>query len=267
MPPASHTHKGTIQGGMALPGAEGATPTMAQWFRLKEENPDALLFLRMGDFYELFFADAELAASALDIALTKRGEHAGQPIPMCGVPVHAAEAYLARLIRRGFRVAVAEQMEPAKSRSGKAPHRREIVRLVTPGTLTEDSLLEAHRPNLLLALAQLGPRLGAAWLDVSTGMFETDAPASADLPALLGRLEPAEILAPPGLALGDWAGRRGPETAPSAPMAARKRVAEAFGAAELDAFGAFSDAEAVAAALALEYVRTTQAGNMPRLSR
>src|SRR5437763_15584869 len=164
MPPASQAHKGTIQGGMALPGAEGATPTMAQWFRLKEENPDALLFLRMGDFYELFFADAELAASALDIALTRRGEHAGQPIPMCGVPVHAAEAYLARLIRRGFRVAVAEQMEPAKSRprDAKTPIRRDVVRLITPGTLTEDALLEVGRANLLLALAQDRDGVGAA---------------------------------------------------------------------------------------------------------
>src|SRR3954469_3631886 len=256
MPPASHTHKGAIQGGMALLGAEGATPTMAQWFRLKEANPDALLFLRMGDFYELFFADAEAAAAALDIALTRRGEHDGQPIPMCGVPVHAAEAYLARLIRRGFRVAVAEQMENPKARAGKGPLRREVVRLVTPGTLTEDSLLEAHRPNLLLALAQLGGKLGAAWLDVSTGLFETEAPDAADLPALLGRREAAEILAPAGLPLGDWAGRRGPEMVAPAPIAARKRVAETFGAANLDAFGCFTDAEAVAAALAVEYVRT-----------
>ena len=109
---------------MDLPSAAGASPAIAQWFQLKADNPDALLFLRMGDFYELFFADAEAAASALDIALTRRGEHAGQPIPMCGVPVHAAEAYLARLIRRGFRVAVAEQMEPAKGRIGKAPLKR-----------------------------------------------------------------------------------------------------------------------------------------------
>src|SRR4051812_32001916 len=213
------------------PSAAGATPTMAQWFRLKQENPDALLFLRMGDFYELFFADAEAAASALDIALTKRGEHEGQPIPMCGVPVHAAEAYLARLIRRGFRVAVGEQMENPRARSGKGPLRREVVRLVTPGTITEESLLEAHRPNLLLALAQLGGTLGAAWLDVSTGLFETEAPGPADLPALLGRLEPAEILAPASLALGDWSARRGPETVAPAPMAARRRVAETFGAA------------------------------------
>ncbi len=247
--------------------AAGASPSMAQWFRLKEAHPDALLFLRMGDFYELFFADAEAAAGALDIVLTRRGEHAGEKIPMCGVPVHAAEAYLSRLIRRGFRVAVAEQMEPAKRRTGKGPLKREIVRLVTPGTLTEDSLLEAHRPNLLLAIAMLGDRLGAAWLDVSTGLFETAAPARGEMMALLGKLEPVEILAPAGFDLGDWSGRRGPAVAPPAPLAAGARVAQAFGAASLDAFGVFSDAEAVAAAMALDYVRLTQAGSLPRLSR
>ena len=247
--------------------ADGASPTMAQWFALKAEHQDALLFLRMGDFYELFFQDAEAAAAALDIALTRRGEHQGAPIPMCGVPVHAAEAYLARLIRRGFRVAVAEQMEDPKARSGKGPLKRAIVRLVTPGTLTEDSLLESHRPNLLLALAPLGGTVGAAWLDVSTGSFETAAVTAAELPALLGRLEPAEVIGPLSLPLGDWADRRGPETAAPAPLAARRRVAEAFGAADLDAFGTFTDAEAVAAALAIDYVRITAAGQMPRLSR
>ena len=252
---------------MELPSAAGASPAIAQWFALKADNPDALLFLRMGDIYELFFTDAEAAAAALDIALTRRGEHAGAPIPMCGVPVHAAEAYLSRLIRRGFRVAVAEQMEPAKGRTGKAPLRRAVVRLVTPGTLTEDSLLDAHRPNLLLALARVGNALGAAWLDVSTGLFETAAPSAADLAALLGRLEPAEILAAADLPLGDWSDRRGPVTVALPPAAAQRRVAEAFGAASLDAFGAFTEAEAVAAAMTLDYVRTTQAGGMPRLSR
>src|ERR1700688_4968031 len=141
--------------------AAGATPAMAQWFAAKEAHPDALVFFRMGDFYELFFADAEAAAAALDIALTSRGEHAGAPIPMCGVPVHAAELYLGRLIRRGFRVAVVEQMENPKTRTGKAPIRREVVRLITPGTITEDALLEATRPNLLLALAQDRDTVGA----------------------------------------------------------------------------------------------------------
>ena len=249
------------------PDAAGASPAIAQWFVLKQEHPDALLFLRMGDFYELFFADAAAAASALDIALTHRGTHGGAPIPMCGVPVHASDAYLSRLIRRGYRVAVAEQMETARGRIGSAPLKRAIVRLVTPGTLTEDSLLEAQRPNLLLALAQVGRGLGAAWLDMSTGLFETAALDPAGLAALLARLDPAEILAPDTLPLLDHEARRGPALAPAAPIAAARRVADAFGALSLDAFGTFSDAEAVAAALALDYVRLTQAGAMPRLSR
>jgi DNA mismatch repair protein MutS len=255
----------------ALPTAAGASPAMAQWFALKADHPDALLFFRMGDFYELFFADAQSAAAALDIALTSRGEHAGAPIPMCGVPVHAAETYLARLIRRGFRVAVAEQMENPKTRTSKAPIRRAVVRLITPGTLTEDALLDAARPNLLLALAHGRAdghdAIGAAWLDVSTGLFETAALVAAELPALLGRLEPAEILAPATLPLADWSDRRAPEAVPSPPLIARRRLAEAFAAASLDAFGSFTDAEAVAAALALDYVRATQAGALPRLAR
>ncbi|MCW3477754.1 MutS N-terminal domain-containing protein, partial [Limobrevibacterium gyesilva] len=242
------------------PDARGASPAMAQWFAAKEQHPDALLFFRMGDFYEMFFEDAEAAAAALDIALTKRGEHAGEPIPMCGVPVHSAESYLSRLIRRGFRVAVGEQMEEAKARTGKAPIRREVVRLITPGTLTEDALLESARPNLLLALAPAGERLGAAWLDVSTGLFETQAVAGGDLLTLLGRLDPAEILAPADLKLGDWGPRRAPDRPASPPQTARRRLAEAFAAASLDAFGSFSDAEAMAAALALDDVRLTQAG-------
>ena len=241
---------------------------MAQWFAAKADHPDALVFFRMGDFYELFFADAEAAAAALDIALTQRGEHAGAPIPMCGVPYHAAESYLARLIRRGFRVAVAEQMEDPKTRNGKGPIRREVVRLITPGTVTEESLLDAGRPNLLLALAQGQDGIGAAWLDVSTGLFETTVLLAPELPALLGRLEPAEILAAATtIALGDWADKRAPEPVASPPLVARRRLAETFGVASLDAFGSFTDAEAVAAALALDYVRATQAGKLPRLAR
>ncbi len=241
-----------------------ASPVIAQWLAAKEQQPDALLFFRMGDFYELFFDDAAIAAGALGIALTARGEHDGKPIAMCGVPIHAAEGYLARLIRRGFRVAVAEQMEAASARTGKAPLKREIVRLVTPGTLTEEALLDGGRPNLLLALARAGRAVGAAWLDISTGLFETE--AVSDLPALLGRLDPAEILAPLDLALGDHENRRAPESLPPPPLAARARVAEAFGAATLDGFGAFTDAEAMAAAAALAYVRSTQAGQLPALS-
>jgi DNA mismatch repair protein MutS len=246
----------------------GATPAMAQWFAAKAEYPDALLFFRMGDFYELFFSDAEAAAAALDIVLSHRGEHNGVPIPMCGVPKHAAEAYLARLIRRGYRVAVAEQMEDPKQRaSAKTPIKREVVRLITPGTLTEEALLEAGQPNLLLALSRDHDNVGAAWLDISTGVFETAALTPAELPALLGRLEPAEIIAPETLPLGEWAQRRGPETVPSPPLVARRRLADLFQTASLDAFGTFSNAEAVAAMLAVDYVRSTQAGALPRLAR
>jgi DNA mismatch repair protein MutS len=241
---------------------------MAQWFTIKAQHPDALVFLRMGDFFELFFEDAEAAAVALDITLTHRGEHAGKAIPMCGVPVAASDQYLARLIRRGFRVAVAEQMEdPKAKRAARTPIRREVVRLVTPGTLTEDTLLEAAHPNVLLALATGAEGLGAAWLDVSTGLFETEPLTLATLPALLGRLQPAEVLAAEDVPLGGFASKRAPSDAPPPPLVARRRLAEAFSIASLDALGSFSDAEVMAAMRALDYVRATQAGAMPRLSR
>ena len=249
-----------------IPDPAGASPAMAQWFAVKQQHPDALAFFRMGDFYELFFDDAEAAAAALDIAIAHRATHGGKPIPMCGVPAHTHDIYLARLIRRGFRVAIVEQMEEAKNRVGKAPIRREVVRLVTPGTLTEDSLLESARPNLLMAVLPGEGGVGAAWLDVSTGAFETQALAGEALPALLGRLDAAEILAPDGVKLWDWEGRRAPPPATLPPARARARVAEAFGAAAIEAFGSFSDVEAQAAAVALDYVRAANAGRLPRLS-
>jgi DNA mismatch repair protein MutS len=189
------------------------------------------------------------------------------PIPMCGVPHHAAESYLARLIRRGFRVAIVEQMEDPKARTGKLPIKREVVRVITPGTITEESLLEAGRPNLLVSLTWDREGLGAAWVDVSTGLFETTALATSELPALLGRLEPVEILAPQSLDLGEWAANRSPEVVPSTPLIARRRLAETFGTASLDAFGTFTDGEAVAAAMAVDYIRSTQSGALPRLGR
>src|SRR5687767_13851684 len=155
--------------------ADAPTPMMVQYHRLKEEAGDALLFYRMGDFFELFFDDARVAAACLDIALTKRGADGGEPIPMCGVPVHSAEAYLARLIKGGNRVAIAEQVEsPAearKARGSKALVDRAIVRLVTPGTLTEDALLESGAANWLAAVAQVGDECGIAAADISTGRF------------------------------------------------------------------------------------------------
>src|ERR1041384_3884390 len=156
----------------ATSAPDGATPMMAQYLEIKASHADYLLFYRMGDFYELFFADAAKAAEALDIALTKRGKHLGDDIPMCGVPVHAAEAYLEKLIRKGFRVAVCEQMEDpalAKKRGAKVPVKREVIRLVTPGTLTEDSLLDARAPSILAAVARAGKELALAWADISAG--------------------------------------------------------------------------------------------------
>src|ERR687890_2903226 len=143
--------------------ADAPTPMMAQYKRLKEEAGDALLFYRMGDFFELFFDDARTAAACLDIALTKRGEDAGEPIPMCGVPIHAAESYLARLIKGGFRVAIAEQTESpaeARKRGYKAVVNRAIVRVVTAGTLTEEALLDSRSANWLVAVAKVGERYG-----------------------------------------------------------------------------------------------------------
>src|SRR3954465_14701831 len=156
--------------------ADAPTPMMAQYRRLKEEAGDALLFYRMGDFFELFFDDAKVAAACLDIALTKRGQDSGEPIPMCGVPVHSADAYLARLIRAGHRVAIAEQIEnPAqarKARGSKALVERAIVRLVTPGTLTEETLLDSASANWLAAVGRAGDDWAIAAADISTGRFE-----------------------------------------------------------------------------------------------
>ena len=172
---------------------------MAQFLDLKRAHSDSLLFYRMGDFYELFFDDAVQAAAALDITLTKRGKHDGEDVAMCGVPVHAAETYLLRLIRKGFRVAVCEQMEDpaaAKKRGAKAVVRREVVRIVTPGTITEDELLESRRNNFLAALGDAQGELGLAWLDVSTGTFSVQQIAPAGLAAALARIDPGELLVP-----------------------------------------------------------------------
>jgi len=259
---------------MMLNEAAGASPAMAQWFAIKADHPDALLFFRMGDFYELFFADAQAAAAALDIALTARGSHNGTPVAMCGVPVSQAELYLARLIRRGFRVAIVEQMEDpaaAKARGAKGPLKREVVRLVTPGTITEESLLDGARSNFCAAVHAEGGACAAAWLDISTGLFETRELGAANLAAWLGQVDPAEIIADETVDLGVHAPRRVALAAlavksPASPLVARRELAAAFAAASLDAFGTFTDGEAMAAATVLAYVRATQMGAMPRLS-
>src|SRR3979490_838521 len=178
------------------------TPMMAQYLALKAAHADYLLFYRMGDFYELFFADAAKAAEALDIALTKRGKHLGEDIPMCGVPVHAAESYLEKLIRKGHRVAVCEQVEDpaeAKKRGSKSVVKREVVRLVTPGPLTEDSLLEARAANLLAALGRSGADFALASADMSTGEFSVAAGGQSEIATGLARLSPRELLLPDAL--------------------------------------------------------------------
>ena len=255
----------------------GTTPMMAQYLEIKEGHPDALLFYRMGDFYELFFDDAKAAAVALDIALTKRGKHAGEDIPMCGVPVHAAESYLLTLIRKGFRVAVCEQMESpaeAKKRGSKSVVKREVVRLVTPGTLTEESLLEARRHNFLASYAEVRDAGALAWADMSTGAFGVMEVPPVRLGPELARLAPSEVVVSESLEteLMDTVEEAGAAITPLSratfdSTAAEKRVAEVFDVADLEAFGAFTRAEIAAMGGIVEYLRLTQKGKPPLLRR
>ena len=234
---------------------------MAQYQRLKAEAGDALLFYRMGDFFELFFDDAKIASACLDIALTKRGSSGGEAIPMCGVPVHAAESYLARLIRGGNRVAIAEQIEsPAearKARGSKALVERAIVRLVTPGTLTEETLLESGAANWLAAIGSAGDEWGIAAADISTGRFELVACGPGELASELARLGPAEIVADdnkvPGVATRP--GQGGFDS-----IAGERALKSRFGLATLDGIGAPSRAELAAAGGLLAYLDATQKG-------
>lgn len=249
---------------------------MAQYLAAKDEHPEALLFFRMGDFYELFFEDAEQAAAALGIALTKRGQHGGEPIPMAGVPWHQAENYLAKLIRAGFKVAVCEQLEDpaeAKKRGSKSIVKRGVVRVVTPGTLTEDGLLEARAANRLAACVRGKEGAALAWADVSTGAFETRALAPAALEEELAALAPAELLAAEadGPALAEPARLIGatltlrPAVKADA-KSAERRIKAAFEVAALDAFGEFTAPELAAMGLLLDYIELTQAGAAPRLA-
>ena len=253
---------------------------MAQFLGIKAECGDeALLFYRMGDFYELFFNDAVRAAAALDIALTKRGKHAGEDIPMCGVPVHSAETYLQRLIKKGFRVAVCEQTESpaeAKKRGYKSVVRREIVRLVTPGTLTEDSLLDARGSNYILALSRTTAGDHAlAWADISTGGFWVCAAAADRVGSELSALSPREIVLPEsiyqdadvmaGLPLDGIALTPVASTKFDA-RAGERRLKERFKVGSLDGFGAFTKAEICAAGALLDYLELTQAGSPVQLS-
>ena len=241
--------------------ADAPTPMMAQYRRLKDEAGDALLFYRMGDFFELFFDDAKVASACLDIALTKRGEDSGEPIPMCGVPVHSAESYLARLIKAGNRVAIAEQTEsPAearKARGSKALVERAIVRLVTPGTLTEETLLESASANWLAAIGRAGDEWAIAAADISTGRFELVSCGPGELAAELARLSPAETIADasvPGVPTS--AGKGGFDS-----LAGERALKARFGLATLDGLGAPSRPELAAAGGLLAYLDATQRGS------
>ena len=259
---------------MSAPKAT-VTPMMAQYLDIKAQYPDALLFYRMGDFYELFFDDAIAASEALDIALTKRGKHEGADIPMCGVPVHAAEGYLLTLIRKGFRVAVGEQLEKpaeAKKRGAKSVVKRDVVRLVTPGTLTEESLLEARRHNFLAAFSEIRDSAALAWVDISTGAFHVMALPPVRFGPELARLAPSEVL------ISETQETQWDETIKDAgaavtPMArgafdstaGEKRLLALFNIQTLDAFGDFKRAEVSAMGALIQYLEITQKGQLPLL--
>ncbi|MCR9270947.1 MAG: DNA mismatch repair protein MutS [Hyphomonadaceae bacterium] len=255
------------------------TPFMAQYLAIKAQHEDALLFFRMGDFYELFFEDAVRAAEILDITLTARGEHDGEPIPMAGVPYHAAEGYLARLIKAGERVAVCEQTESpaeAKKRGSKAIVNREIVRIVTPGTITEDSLLPARQGQALIAIAfgAGGAEAAFAACDVSTGYFEVRGFAPEALSETLSALPIKECLVTerdaerPLVSLAEDALKLPITYRPNSAANAKsgeRMLKETFQVAALDAFGLFSKTELAACGLLLDYLSLTQAGAEIRL--
>ncbi|MFC5738851.1 DNA mismatch repair protein MutS [Sinirhodobacter huangdaonensis] len=253
------------------------TPMMAQYLAIKEANPGALLFYRMGDFYEMFFDDAVAAAAALDIALTKRGLHLGEDIPMCGVPIHAAEGYLLTLIRKGFRVAIAEQLEDpaeAKKRGAKSVVKRDVVRLVTPGTLTEESLLEARRHNFLAAWSEMHGDGALAWVDISTGEFRVMPCPLTRLAPELARLAPREVLVSEARE-ADCAEIVSDLKAALTPLGrasfdsqgAERRLLGLFSVGSLDAFGSFSRAEISAMGAIVDYLELTQRGKLPLLRR
>jgi DNA mismatch repair protein MutS len=255
------------------------TPMMAQYLAVKQKHPGTLLFYRMGDFYELFFEDAEKASATLGIALTKRGKHEGADIPMCGVPVHAAEHYLQKLIRAGHRVAIGEQLEDpaeAKKRGPKSVVQRDVVRLVTPGTLTEDALLDAGSRNYLGCLVVMGgaQEMALAWADMSTGEFCVMATDAARLSADLARVQPAELLVSDalldGTAVGALVTSMGLDLSPLPQSrfdsaAAEHALKQHFTVASLDAFGSFRRVDIAALGALLDYLVITQVGQVPFL--
>ena len=266
----------------AAAGSGPVTPMMTQYLAIKQAHPGCLLFYRMGDFYELFFEDAVAASRALDITLTHRGKHQGADIPMCGVPVHSHETYLARLIRKGFKVAVCEQTEDpaeAKKRGSKSVVARDVVRLITPGTLTEDTLLDSARNNFLAALGEAQGALALSWLDISTGAFVIGDVDAGRLGAAIARLAPGEVLVSDRLAGRDdiapvlGALRDDGVTTLTVQPASlfdssngERRLKRLYSVATLDAFGAFSRAGLAAAGALVDYVELTQKGALPRFA-
>jgi DNA mismatch repair protein MutS len=246
------------------------TPMMQQYLRIKAQHPDVLLFYRMGDFYEMFYEDARRAAQLLDIALTQRGASAGSRIPMAGVPAITLDAYLAKLVRKGQRVAICEQRgEPGKS---KGPMEREVVRIVTPGTVTDDALLDERRDNLLASVYGSGGRYGLAWLDLSAGRFSVmEVDNQASLEAEIERLRPAEILTPDAAAVTSATGTHDRLWRPRAPWhfdvdSGKRALTEQFHTRDLAGFGCEDKQLAIAAAGALlSYVRETQKAALPHL--
>src|SRR6202051_383769 len=257
-------------------------PMMAQYFEIKAANPDCLLFYRMGDFYELFFEDAEIASRALGIMLTRRGKHQGMDIPMCGVPVERSDDYLHRLIAAGHRVAVCEQMEDpaaARARGNKSVVRRDVVRLGTPGTLTEDTLLDARTNNYLLAIARArgstgGDRIGLAWIDISTSEFSVTECSTGELAAALSRINPNEVIVTDALYGDPELGPLLRELPAVTPLTrdyfdsatSERRLCDYFAVATMDGLSAMSRLEATAAAAAVTYIDRTQVGKRPPLS-
>lgn len=264
---------------MTVVNAPTSTPMMQQYLAIKQQYPECLLFYRMGDFYELFFEDATLAAGILDIALTRRGKHQGQEIPMCGVPFHSYESYLLKLIHQGYKVAICEQTETpeeAKKRGYKAIVRREVTRIVTPGTVTEEAFLQAKEANYLLSLVQLHHHLALAWVDVSTGQFFTSLTQPEHLASDLARLNPKELLVPDKLleqshfseVFKEWKASITPQVASLfEPSRAEERLKQFYGIETLEGFGELIPAEIGACGALIDYVALTQKGALPTLQR
>ena len=262
-----------------LPAADAATPLLAQYFAIKKQHQDCLLFFRLGDFYEMFFDDAITASKALDIALTRRGQYQGKDVPMCGVPAHAYESYVAKLIRAGFRVAICEQQESpleAKKRGSKSIVTRDVIRIITPGTLTEDSLLPARAANTLACLTSVGDVMAVAWCDIVAGHITAQDVTVADLSGVLARLDASEILIAERLVenpelfeiLAPWRAQLAPQ--PNGRFDsdnARRRVMSVYGVGDLKAFGDFSRSEVAALGALLDYVELTQKTDLKHFSR